>query len=236
MIKRLSSFFLSSALLAVSVAHASAQVIPSPYRFVETRQEWGAFVGTASTNTGQLGLGPKSGDLIGGRYVLEFGGSFGLEVSSFLLFSSRDVFDPRRDTGDEVIGQAQIDVGSIDLRLKLNLTGHRTWHRLQPFVVLGPGIAFEALQDRTVETEAGFLEADVYDFGTRFKAIAGGGVNLHISRRLLLRAEGVLNLWKVSTPDGFLDANREIPLDRALIPPDEWVAAKTLSIGLGWRF
>jgi hypothetical protein len=156
-------------------------------------------------------------------------------VSSFLLFSGRDVFDPRRDTGDEIIGEAQIDVLTFEMRLKLNLTGHRTWHRLQPFIIFGAGFAFEALQDRTLETLAGFLEADVYDFGTRFKASAGGGFNIYLSNRLLLRVDGVLNLWKITTPSGFLDASREIPLDRALIPPSEWTAVKSLSIGLGWR-
>jgi hypothetical protein len=235
MIKRISCYFFLSALLAVGAAQVSAQVIPSPYRFVETRQEWGVFVGTGSANTGQLGIGPKSGTLIGGRYLLEFASAFGLEVSSTLLYSSRDVFDPRRDTGDEIIGEAQIDVATLDLRLKFNLTGHRTWHRLQPFILLGGGLAFEALKDRTVETTAGFLEADVYNFGTRFKATAGGGVSLHLSDRFILRADGLLRLWKVSTPDGFLDASRIIPLDRTLIPPDEWVALKSLSISLGWR-
>lgn len=235
MLKRISGFIVFSCLLVAGATSTNAQVIPSPYRFVETRQEWSAFVGTSSTNPGQLGIGPKSGGVLGARYLIEFGSSLGLELGTSLLFSGRDVFDPRRDPGDEIIGEAQIDIGTFDARLRLNLTGHRTWHGIQPFIVFGGGLAFEALKDRTLETAADFLPADVYSFGTRFMATTGGGVYLHLSRRFALRVDGIMNLWKVSTPSGFLDATREIPLDNTLIPPDEWVSHKSLSIGLGWR-
>lgn len=233
--KHLSAFILITSLLAVGATSANAQVIPSPYQFVETGKEWGASVGWAWTDPGHQDLGPKSGEVVSARFGAGFGSSLGVEVGSSLLFSSRDVFDPRRDSGDEFIGEAQINVATFDLRLRLNLTGHRTWHRLQPFIVMGGGVAFEALQDRTLETAAGFLPADVYSFGTQFMATAGAGMNLFVTKSLVLRVDGLLHFWKITTPAGFLDATRDIPLDRTRIEPDQWVTHKPVSIGLAWR-
>ena len=58
----------------------------------------------------------------------------------------------------------------------------------------------------------------------------------HVSRRLVLRVDGILALWKVVTPDGYLDATREVPLDLTAIPNDEWVPVRSLSVGTSWRF
>lgn len=222
--------------LLLLIPEVRAQEIPSPYRFVETRQEAAFFVGTAGTATGALELGPRSGDLVGLRYILEFGSALGLDVKGSWLFSSRQVFDPRRDIGDEVIGEAQIDVAEIDVRMKLNLTGHRSWNRFQPFLAFGGGLAFEALEDRTLEEAADFLPADVYDFGTRLTAAAGAGLAIHLSDRLVLRGEAGFNLWKIEVPRGFLDASRDIPLDQSQLTPEEWVSVRSISVGLGWRF
>ena len=236
MIKRFVSHSLLFAALFGAAAPAGAQDIPSPYRFVDTRQEAALFVGRADASTGTLGIGPKSGDMIAARYLLEFGSALGMDVRASWMFSSRDVFDPRREPGDEVIGEAEIDIAEIDVRFKLNLTGHRTWNRLQPYLLLGGGLAFEGLQDRTLEEAANFLPADVYEFGTRFTAATGAGIGIHLSNRLVLRAEGGFNLWKVVLPDGFLDASRQIPFDRTGVPPEEWVSVRSLTLGLGWRF
>jgi len=236
MINRFFGISLVLAALHAGAAPASAQDIPSPYRFVESRQEAAFFVGRAYAAVGTLGIGPQSGDMVAARYLLEFGSALGMDVRASWMFSARDVFDPRRDPGDEVIGEAQIDIAEIDVRFKLNLTGHRTWHRLQPYLLLGGGLAFEGLQDRTLEQAANFLPADIYDFGTRFTAATGAGLGIHISDRLILRAEAGFNLWKVSLPDGFLDASRQIPFDRTGVPPEEWVSIRSLTVGLGWRF
>lgn len=222
--------------LAAVAPSLIAQEIPSAYRFVETRQEAGVFFGRGLTGAGQLGLGPLSGDVLGGRYTLEFGSALGLEANLAVLKSERDVHDIRRDEGDQVIGRADGNVTSLDLRIRLNLTGHRTWRGLQPFILFGGGLAFGTGWDRTPEFEAEIPPMDVYEFGTRFMATVGGGMAFHVSRRLVLRVDGVLALWKVATPDGYLDANREITLDRTLIPDGEWVAVRSLSIGTSWRF
>jgi hypothetical protein len=226
---------LALAFFALAAA-ASAQEVYSPYRFVETRQEAAISVGQAFTSTGQLGIGPRSGDWVAGRYSLEFGGALALESNLGLLMTERDVIDIRRDEGDQVVGRADANVASLDVRLRLNVTGHRTWHGLQPFVVFGGGLAFATGWDRTPELDAEVPPIDVYEFGTRFMANVGGGLNIHLSRRFALRADGVLNLWKIGTPEGYRDATRDVPLDLSMIPDDEWVSVKLLTVGLSWRF
>ena len=84
-------------------------------------------------------------------------------------------------------------------------------------------------------TAAGFLPADVYSFGTQFMATAGAGVNVYLSKSFVFRIDGLLHFWKIKTPPGFLDATRDIPLDRTRIEPDQWVTSKPVSIGLAWR-
>ena len=211
---------------------ASAQNIPSPYRFVEHSQEGGIFFGTASIRPGQLRLGPKSADVIGGRYSLTFGGALAFEAGATMFKGERDVIDIRRSEGEQVLGQSSIDLIAIEARFRLHLTGQRTWRGLQPFLATGGGMALSSNLDRTLEDEADMLATDRFDFGSKFIATLGAGTNIHLSPRLMLRLDGVLNLWKITTPPGWLTTDAEL----GTIPEDEWVSARHISLGASWRF
>lgn len=218
------------ALLHPSIA--VTQDIPSSYRFVETRKEAGIFVGSTSLNAGQLGLGPASGSMVGGRYALGFGSALALEGSATFFSTDRDVIDIRRDAGDRVIGQSSLDILAIEARFRLNLTGHRTWRGLQPYVAFGGGLAFGGTPDRTLENAAEIPLQDRFEFGTKFIATVAGGLNFHTSRRFVLRLDGVLSLWKLNTPAGWLT---QFDLLGA-IPRDEWVGVSHVSLGVSWRY
>ena len=69
--------------------------------------------------------------------------------------------------------------------------------------------------------------------GTRFAATFGGGTNFHVSDKISLRLDGVMNLWKVATPVGWLTVEAN-PLGEN--PEDEWVSAKSITLGASWRF
>ena len=211
---------------------ATAQVVPSSYRFIEKSQEGGLFIGTASLNAGQLGLGPKSADVFGGRYSVMFGSSLAFEGDATMFKGKRDVIDIRRSEDDRILGQSTIDLVAIEARFRLNLTGHRTWRGLQPFVAFGGGMALSSNLDRALEDSADMPLLDRYDFGSKFIASLSGGTNLHFSSRFMLRLDGVMNLWKISTPTGWLTTD----VDLGVIPEDEWVSARNLSIGASWRF
>lgn len=206
-----------------------AQQVPSPYRFVETRQEAGFFVARIETGTGPFDLGPRSGIAYGARYGLDLSGPFGLEATVSQLSTTRNVIDPRR-LADPRLGEADVSLIAIDGRVRFSLTGRRTWHSLSPFLFAGAGVVLDAAS--RPELDEGLTEELRFRFGTNFLAAAGGGVRWMVSERFLLRGDAHLSLWQLDTPEGFQDPELELePASRR-----EWTNNGTFSIGLAYRF
>ena len=182
---------------------AAGQTISSPYTFIENSQEWAVFAGKSYISPGTLGLGPRDATTFGIRYSVGFGGAMSADISGTVFKSKRDVRDVSRSPDDRVLGRSEINVGLFDVRLRLNLTGGRAWHGFQPFILFGAGLAFPLMTDRGIEGVS-FMPADEWFlFGTRFVGSFGGGVSYHVTRKISLRAEGVVKLWKVpSSPRG----------------------------------
>lgn len=221
------------AIICVHASSAAGQVIPSAYDFIETRQSFGMFVGSTNLDSGQLGLDPSSASTVGARWALDVGGALSLEVNGTIFQAERDVLDPSRPENDRVIGQSDMSIVQFDVRLRLNLTGHRTWHGMQPFVSFGGGIAGEAGVDRTLEDEAMMPQDQRFDFGNRLTTTLGTGVNLRLSERLYLRVDGLFSLWKMATPTGWVTV--EVDPDR-VNPQGEWLAGQNVMIGATWRW
>lgn len=219
--------------VAAARSTAAGQTIPSQYKFIEHSKEWALFAGKSAVDSGQLELGPRNATVVGGRFGVAFGGAMSMDLTGTLFRSTRDVLDVSRPADDRVLGRSDINIGLIDVRLRLNMTGQRAWHGLQPFIAFGGGVAFSESTDQAVE-EASTMPADEwYSFGTRFAATLAGGANFHVSDKISLRLEGVMNLWKVATPVGWLTVEAD-PLGEH--PEDEWVSAKTLTLGVAWRY
>ena len=219
--------------IGIVPSHAAGQTIPSPYAYVENSQEWGVFVGKTTIDPGQLGLGPRDADTYGGRYSAAFGGAMSVDLSGTLFKSVREIQDVTRPVNDRVLGRDNIDLSLLDVRLRLNLTGRRAWHGVQPFLTFGGGFAFPWLVDHGVE-EVNFMPSEErFIFGTRFTGTVSGGTSFHVSRKISLRVEGMLNLWQIKTPIGWLTVKND-PL--RLNPSSEWVTAKSIMLGASWRF
>ena len=188
----------------LTVAHdAAAQRIPSPYRFIEERQELGAFVGYLDAATGRFGFGPSGGLWLGARYGLELTGPLSLEAVVGAVKGTRDIVSPGRPEGDRVIGEGDALITTIDARLKFSLAGRRSWRGLSPFIVAGGGIAFDAAAAPEADD---LLEADeVFEFGPSFFGTAGVGTRWFLSPRFALRTDALFSLWKISTPAGWGD-------------------------------
>lgn len=214
--------------LALVPRGASAQTIPSSFRFVEEGREAGIYAGVVSTNPGTLELAPNKATVIGARLGANLGSALAFELDGYLFNGERDVRDPRRAEDLQVVGTSDMKIAGVDARFRLNLTGQRSWKRLQPFVMLGAGLAWTINNDRTAETEADVPMENWFQFGTKFAPVAGGGVTLHASERWILRLDGVFRLWKVDTPDGFDTAEG--------IGGSEWVGNSLLTLGIGFRF
>ena len=221
-----------SLLIAAAPSPAAGQTIPSSYTFIEHSQEWALFAGKSAVNPGQLELGPQDATAVGGRYGVAFGGAMSLDITGTMFISERDVLDVSRPVDDRVLGRSEISIALIDIRLRLNLTGQRAWHGLQPFIAFGGGAAYASSTDRNVEALAALPDDEWYSFGTRFAATLAAGGNFHVSDKISIRLEGVMNLWKIAAPVGWLTVEADPDGEN---PKSEWVAAKTLTLGAAWR-
>jgi hypothetical protein len=209
---------------------SAAQSIPSPYRFIETRHEAGAFGGWLDPDTGPFGFGPGAGPLVGLRYAIELSGPFSLEGVASTLLGERDVVDPRRSEGSRVIGQEDAFLTSVDARLKFALNGRRTWHGFGPYLMAGGGVVFDVAGEGALDLE--LEDTDRYTFDTSFLGLLGGGVRFFPVEGFMIRADVESRFWKIKTPSGFSDPDLNLgPVSR-----DQWVAGLGLTLGAAIRF
>lgn len=212
---------------------ANAQQIPSPYRYVETGQGAGAFIGVLDPGRGVFQLGPGAGTLLGVRYEITVSGPFSIEGVARGLSTTRDVRDPRRTPGDRKIGEADALLTSLDARVKFTLTGRRTWHGLSPYVMAGGGIVWD--MEGQAEIDDRLRPEDRYEFGTSFLGLLGLGIRWLVADHLELRADGALDLYQIDTPAGYRDPDRDLGLD-VVAPESEWVNGLEGTVGISVRF
>lgn len=216
-------------LLAVGQT-ASAQRVSSPYRFLNTSQEAGVFVSHVDPALGQVGLGSESGLAYGLRYSIQVSGPFMLEGEATWFPTAHAVLDTAVvDSAYRVIGSADHTIASVTAALRMNLTGQRTWHRVQPFVHLGVGFALGADRDQDAVNLA--PETARYEFGTTFAGLFGGGLMWVPTERLALRLDARNTLWKIKTPAGLQTSKTG-----TLLPKDEWVQNIGLTAGVSFLF
>jgi hypothetical protein len=222
-------FFLLGLIGVLVAGRADAQVVRSPFRYVDTRQSVTVFGGFVLTDQGRLDLGPEDGPIGGVRYSLRLGGPFTAEASASYFPSTRTVLDTTAVGAPlERVGEANFDLAMIDVALRFNLTGPRTYYNLMPYLIAGGGVAFEAAGDDDAEAE--IAASSRFDFGTRFAGQVGAGVEWYATRRLALRFDARDVFWKLKTPPAFLRQE----LDN--IPGDEWVQNFVFSLGLAFHF
>ena len=209
---------------------ASAQQIQSPYRFLNTSQEAGVFVASINPSEGTLRLGSESGLAYGLRYAIQLSGPFMLEGEAMYFPTSHAVLDTTVvDSAYRVLGTADHAIASGTAALRVNLTGQRTWHRIQPFVHFGVGFAMEASREQEAVDLA--PETARYEFGTTFAGLFGGGISWVPTNRLAVRLDARNLLWKIKTPAGLQNSKTG-----QLMPTDEWVQNLGLTAGVSILF
>ena len=207
------------------------QTVPSPFRFIETRQEGGVFLGYRSPGTGRFGFGPSGDYLLGARYGVRLGGPFALEGTVASMPGSRDLVDPTRVEGDRVVGDVDSQVLTLDVRVRFSLVGDRTWHGLNPFVLIGGGGAFET-EGEAPEEELLLLPNDRFEFDSSFTGLFGGGLSWHVGDRFLIRTDLIMMMWQIKAPPGFVDPERGL----TGVDEKEWVSGPSFTIGTAYRF
>lgn len=221
---------LTSVALALPPSTADGQEIPSSYSFIEERQEAGVFFGYMDANAGRFGYGPSGGAWYGARYALQLSGPMALEGVAGLVRGTRDIVNPARAEGDRVIGEGDVVLTTLDARLRFSPTGDRAWNGFSPFVTLGAGVAFD-VADAPSES-ANLEDRDVFEFGTTFFGSLGVGTRWFVTDRFGLRADGTFSLWRLSTPPGFSDSDR----DFGSVDDTEWVRGLGVTVSLLYRW
>ncbi len=220
----------ATAFVAVTPPRAAAQTVPSAYRFVDTRQEVGVFAGSASAAKGRFGFGPSGGPIVGARWGIDLTGPLGFEAVASVIRGTRDIINPAVVVGDRKIGEGDATIGTVDARLRLTLTGDRTWHRVAPFFIAGGGIAMDLGSSATLDEQ---LESDHrFEFGRSFFGTLGSGVRYFLTDRLALRGDAVFSLWKIDTPPGFSDPD----LGFTAVEESEWASAFHLAVAVVIRY
>jgi opacity protein-like surface antigen len=132
-------------------------------------------------------------------------------------------------TGLERLATADLSLVLADASLRFDLTGPRTWHRIQPYVVIGAGGVFVTSYAETGEEDLPEnLELRVR-FQKGFTGHVGGGLEIHVSDHLTVRVDARDTLWKLQLPIDFLTTGR-------VIDNEQWVQTAHLGLGLNFRF
>jgi hypothetical protein len=231
---------IAAAAVLAAAGPAAAQSIASPYDFVETSHSLHGFVTYVFTDRGTIDIGPHSAPAIGFGYGIRISGPFAFDSRVAFMPTSRTVFtvDPDADpeavredptVGLEEIGTADLSLLLVDASLRFNITGPRTWNRLQPYALLGAGGVVRLAADHSAEEE---LPEDTdlrVRFGNGLTGHFGGGVEWFVSERFTLRFDARDLLWRLHVPTGFITTAR-------LIDDRQWVQTAHLSIGAAYRF
>jgi hypothetical protein len=225
---------------ALSLAEpAQAQTIRSPYDFIDRGQTVHAFATYVFTDQGTLGVGPESAPAVGIGWGIRVSGPFAFDTRVAYMPTSRTVYDldPAADpdairddptVGLVELGSADLSLLLLDASLRFNITGSRTWHRLQPYALLGAGLIFRMGADHAAEDELSSLDLRVR-FRNGVTGHVGGGVEWHLSDRFSMRFDARDVLWRLHIAPGFITPARVID-DR------EWVQTAHLSVGAAFRF
>ncbi len=215
-----------------------AQVISSPYRFVERKTDLGFYAAWLLSDRSNSDLGPKSGPVYGLQFARRLSDPLQISLLGGYFDSERDITDPSPDSPPEVIGTVDQNIVLLALRLQFNLTGARTWHNLIPHLLVGIGLAFDASSQPSclvVSTNPECqLDADErFAFDSHFMGQFGLGSIWLLSERLGVRGTIHDNFWRLTTPPAFLDPERnQDPAPRE----KEWTNNIQISLGVSYWF
>ncbi len=180
--------------LAVVATSASAQVghLPqtSPYRDLETNQEFTFFGGHYSAGGDVLDVTPHGGPMFGIRYEKHLGGPAFLMARWSHVNSERNAIDPTKIGAAAQLGRKNVSLNLYDLNLALNLTGQKSFHQIVPIVNAGVGIASCSCT----------IAPDPYKFGTPFAFSFGGGLRYVPGGRFQLRLDWNDFLYQLKYP------------------------------------
>jgi len=212
--------------VSAQVGHEPGQ---SPYRDVRRGAVGVVTFGYLGGSRGSVGVGLSDGKTGGIRYEALFG-AIGASLGIAYGRTNRFVVDPTKDSLSALrkTGPFPNDVVLADAGLQLVLTGRKTWRGFAPFVGGALGVAIGGAAPR---------DSSGYRFGTKFTIAPNAGLRWYPARRLSVRGDFRLVLWKLNYPVSYKvpasDGSRVLPVTAALT---EWTSHPWATIGVGWTF
>jgi opacity protein-like surface antigen len=210
--------------LAPSRALAQEERIDTPYRWIDRSLRVGLYGSYIATDPGGLDQGPRSSPLFGSRFRVRLSSPLSFEVNVGYASTERDVVYPLAEGGPAVVDRVGLDYLLLEGYLQLALTGARSLHRLQPYLLLGGGVLLGINEEISEEYETGTDGQFRFELGTRPSIAIGGGVEWDISDRIGLALEIRDHLWRIQTPDAWfrLDVLEAIDAAGATAPSEAY--------------
>ncbi|MFQ5679872.1 MAG: hypothetical protein ACE5HP_10495 [Gemmatimonadota bacterium] len=190
-------------LLVAPGATAQQERIDSPYRWAPGALRVGLVGGYFDSSRGSFDFGPGPTAVVGGRFRARISSPLTIELGTLIGDSRRFVIDPRLAEGPAPVDTVSTTWGLLQFGLQLSLTGSRTWHRVQPFLLFGTGLMFGLREERSEIFAEPELEGFRYNLGTAPLFQAGLGTEIRASRRLGIGLEARDYLIRLKAPDGF---------------------------------
>lgn len=212
--------------------------IDTPYRWIERSLRIGLVGGYVLADRGVSELGPGSTVAAGARVRARISSPISLEGSVQYGASDRFVVDPRLETGPAPVDTVSSNWMLAEAAMQFAVTGARTWHGIQPYVVVGAGLLIGVDEQRSPVFDDSELSALRFDIGTAPVVQAGLGFEVKPSDRWGIGVEARDHLWRLTTPEGFfapeiLERIRELDLPA---PRDtDWSHNLEFSVSV-WRY
>ena len=233
----LTVLFLAS--LSIPVNSVAQEQIDTAFEWINHGRRVNVFGGHMGAERGALDIGPGSSSVFGLRYRTRVSSPLSLELGFGLGNTERYVIDPRLDDGPAAVDTVDANWLLIEAGFHIALTGARTLHKLQPFVILTAGI----LKGRgEVVSDSLLAVQDVpfqYKIGTASVFTAGFGVEWVPTDKIGVGVEIRDHLWRIKTPDGFFDLSvlQNIEALGLEAPQEsEWTNHVELSASLSYYF
>src|SRR5881275_265964 len=214
----------------VTAAQVGHEPSHSPYRDVRRGGVGVLTFGYLGGGRGSVGVGLSDGTTGGIRYEVPFG-AVGASLGLAYGRTNRFVVDPTKDSSSPARTSPPVanDVVLIDAGLQLVLTGRKTWRGFAPYVGGALGVAIGGTTSR---------DSSGYRFGTKFTLAPNAGLRWYPARRLSVRGDVRLVLWKLNYPTQFKQPD---PIDNTPVLPGtasltEWTSHPWATIGVGWTF
>jgi len=181
--------------------------IDTPYDWIPRSLRLGVTGGYLDTNLTNLELGPQESFLLGLRGRARVSGPISLEFGTMYGESDRFAVDPRLATGPAPVDTVSSRWILAEAGMQFALTGNRTWNGVHPYLMLGGGFLV-GIDEEVSDALAGPADSDLrHDIEIMPSVQAGLGAEWLPSDRFGIALEARDHLWRITTPEGFFDAD-----------------------------